>query len=337
MSLHRLRNTLGEPSVLFATRDDVLLTVAQLQDELNGFTSSLPKRELIETMVLKNRFYQSVRRWRIPHPRTWDTDPHSWSDIAEIVPFPLLLRPVQSLPFHKTFGRKGFIASSRHEVATYLRMAEQAGHALLLQELIPGPSTNVYAIRGYLDKQSHPMVLVATKRIRGVGMFPPSAIMQSVPWTQVADFAKILLPYLQNLNYTGLFMAEFKWDPRDDAFKLLEINARSGGANDLVRACGVSHVQAAYWEALGAQLEPTLQYQSEVYHVKPCLDLRQHLVNGLHGQRVPQPLLPYLRKKHWRSFSRDDPVPYIRDVFIPRLRGLRARLGRLQPKRALVL
>jgi predicted ATP-grasp superfamily ATP-dependent carboligase len=332
--LQQLRTVIGQPGVLFATGDTVLLTVAQLQGALDGYVSSLPTRELIETMVIKSKFYASVRRWGIPHPQTWSPDASFWSHVAETLPFPLFLRPVQSLPFFATFGKKGFIASSLQAVRAYLRMAEHAGHTLILQELIPGPSTNVYAIRGFLDKQSRPIVLVATKRVRGVGMFPPNAMMKSVPWAWVAEFAEDILTYLQRISYTGLFMAEFKRDPRDGTFKLLEINARSGGANDLVRACGVSHVQAAYREALGETLEPTLNYQSDVYHIKPDLDLYQNLWKVLHGQPLTLTVRPYLMKKHWRSFSTDDPVPFIRDMFTPRLHRLRAAVSRVKTKLA---
>jgi predicted ATP-grasp superfamily ATP-dependent carboligase len=145
-------------------------------------------------------------------------------------------------------------------------------------------------------------------------MFLPRPVMKSIPLTEVADFAQVILTYLQNIKYTGLFIAEFKRDPRDDAFKLFEINARSGGDNDFLRACGANHILAAYQEALGEPVDPITTYEIGKYNINLKLDFYQHLWRRLHGQPFTNTLTPYLHSKKWRNLSTTDPVPFLADI-----------------------
>jgi predicted ATP-grasp superfamily ATP-dependent carboligase len=312
--LLKLQKQLTTTAVLFPTTDTALLTVSQLSDDLDGYVTSLANRELIEMMVLKSRFYASLRQWDVPHPRTWYPDCDSWSQIADQLSFPVFVRPDQSRAFTADFHVKGYVAHSLRETQAYLHHAQQAGHSMTLQEIIPGPPSTEYAIRGYMDKQSQPIVLMAIQRIRSFQMFKPRPIMWSIPLSTVGDFAKVIITYLQNIKYSGLFVAEFKRDPRDDAFKLFEINARSGGDNDFVRACGVNHILAAYRDALGKDVTPVTSYEVGRYNINLKYELWQNLWRVIHGQRLIDTLPPYLGKKKWHSFSTADPLPFIADM-----------------------
>jgi predicted ATP-grasp superfamily ATP-dependent carboligase len=56
---------------------------------------------------------------------------------------------------------------------------------------------------------------------------------------------------LAHLEYRGIFSAEFKRDPRDGLFKLLEINARPWWYIEYAERCGVDVCTMAYRDALG--------------------------------------------------------------------------------------
>jgi predicted ATP-grasp superfamily ATP-dependent carboligase len=313
--LDDLRLQLPDTAVLFPTTDTALLTVAQLQDELDGYVTALPDRALVETMVIKSRFYASLRQWKVPHPRTWYPEQESWTQLADQLRFPVFVRPAQSRAFAADFQSKGFVAHTLQETQFYLHQAQEAGHSMMLQEIIPGPPTSEYAIRGYLNTRSQPIVLMAIQRIRSLKMFQPRPVMRSIPLAEVAEFAQVILTYLRNIQYSGLFIAEFKRDPRDGICKLFEINARSGGDNDFLRACGANHILAAYQEALGEAMKPTTTYESGRYNIVLKFDIRQNLQRLVQGDPFPQILTPYMNKKKWRSLSRDDPLPFFADLF----------------------
>ena len=63
------------------------------------------------------------------------------------------------------------------------------------------------------------------------------------------------LRYLHGLGYYGLAQVEFKRDPRDGEYKLMEINPRLWQWHGLAAACGVDLVDLAYRELLGERVQ----------------------------------------------------------------------------------
>jgi carbamoylphosphate synthase large subunit len=62
------------------------------------------------------------------------------------------------------------------------------------------------------------------------------------------------LAYLRGLECYGLSQTEFKRDPRDGAYKLMEVNPRLWQWHGLAAAVGVDFPLIAYWDLLGARL-----------------------------------------------------------------------------------
>jgi predicted ATP-grasp superfamily ATP-dependent carboligase len=67
--------------------------------------------------------------------------------------------------------------------------------------------------------------------------------------------------FLAAQRYRGIFSAEFKKDPRDGVFRLLEVNARAWKFVDFAAACGVDVCHMAYRDALGLPVEPVPSYR----------------------------------------------------------------------------
>jgi predicted ATP-grasp superfamily ATP-dependent carboligase len=302
------------PSVLFPTSDTALLTVAQIRDRIAPSVTFLPSQAIIETMVRKTRFYRSLRQWNVPHPDTLIPQDGDLAQLAWHAAYPVFLRPTQSLRFHQAFGRKGFIAQNPHEAHRYLQLAAQQSCELMLQEIIPGPTTNGYVIRGYLDQHSQPLALMATQKIRQPSTFSNNIVKVSIPLTHIAEGVDILLPYLQGIQYHGLFGAEFKRDPRDGQLKLLEINARSMGGNYFVMQCGVNDVLAAYRDALGYPVTPITQYMYGVYGINRPIDAITLMKSAVQGRLSAHDLHPYLRPHHSSRFSWTDPLPFLKGI-----------------------
>ncbi len=64
------------------------------------------------------------------------------------------------------------------------------------------------------------------------------------------------LRFLAALDYRGLSQVEFKRDPRDGRYKLMEINPRLFQWHGLAAACGVDLPRLAYADLLGLPGEP---------------------------------------------------------------------------------
>jgi predicted ATP-grasp superfamily ATP-dependent carboligase len=155
---------------------------------------------------------------------------------------------------------------------------------------------------------------MADQKFRKPIMFSNPTVHRSIPLSYVSQAKKSLIKYFQDVKYRGLFMAEFKKDPRDGVFKLLEINARSAGSSYFAVACGMNHVLRAYLDALGEEIHPVTDYESYVYKIHILRDFPLLLNKLVHGNFSIQDIYTYFRKIHWQVFSLDDALPFLAEI-----------------------
>jgi predicted ATP-grasp superfamily ATP-dependent carboligase len=91
--------------------------------------------------------------------------------------------------------------------------------------------------------------------------FGNSTYMVSVPAEQAAGAVTAITRLLTHIGYRGMFSAEFKRDPRDDVFKILEVNARAWWYVDFAARSGVDVCRMAYEDALERPVGDVTGYQ----------------------------------------------------------------------------
>jgi predicted ATP-grasp superfamily ATP-dependent carboligase len=311
--LTQLAHHIPERSVLFPTSDTTVLLLAKIQRDLEHFVTFIPEYSVVETLVIKTRFYPSLQRYGVPHPQTFSPEDTPLDAIMQRLSFPMYIRPAQSLLFAQHFRHKGFVVHNQEELHTFLAIAEQARVDVLVQEVIPGPTSEGYILQGYFNQQSQPIVIVAAQKLRQPTMFSNQSVQVSIPPSSIAECIQSIVDYFQQIQYRGLFGAEFKRDPRDGQLKLLEVNARSMGGNRFETACGANDILAAYRDVLGYKVMPMLRYETGVYFIDEIEELGSILSLTLQRQLSFRALLhPYrATKKTLNYLSREDPLPYL--------------------------
>jgi hypothetical protein len=145
---------------------------------------------------------------------------------------------------------------------------------MMLQEYIPGPPTNHYFIDGFIDRGGVVRAIFARRRLR---MSPPdfgnSTMQISVPVSDTGDASATLRTLLADIDYRGIFSAEFKRDPRDGAFNLIEVNARPWWYIEFAARCGVNVGEMAVRDALVEPVETISGYAVGRRCVFPYYDL----------------------------------------------------------------
>ena len=305
---------LNNCAVLFPTSDLYSLHLSELKEELEGkYYLPLTSHEVVRTLVDKKEFYQSLSECGVPHPITYF--PESSEDVRRIsneIKYPVFIKPSMSQQFSRKFRRKGFVANSADELMRYYLLALNHKIGVIFQEIIPGlAAKNVYGIEGYFDKNYAPKAFFAYCRLRGwPPVFGNTCLRESVSISDVIAPYIITKNYLQHLKYHGLMEAEWKRDPRNGVFKLLEINARQSMQNTLPTRCGINLILTAYLDAIGKEIEYTEDYEVGIKWVFFFNDLRSSIktsknmtikewVSSLHGI------------KEWAYFSADDPMPWM--------------------------
>jgi D-aspartate ligase len=219
---------------------------------------SVAPREVVDLLIDKLAFAETLSRFDVPGPRT--TPVRSESDL-EVELEGTFLKPRQSQLFAQHYHRKAFTFETMAEAAQALRLMTDVGLEGVLQEYVPGPPTAHYFIDGFARSDGSIATLFARRRIR---MFPldfgNSTLLVSVPLDEVRPAADALVRLLVGIGYHGVFSAEFKLDPRDGLFKILEVNSRPWWFVEYASLCGVDVSWMAYRDALGLPVDEVLSY-----------------------------------------------------------------------------
>jgi D-aspartate ligase len=243
-----------ERAVLIPCSDNWAEAVASLDPALRDrFPSSLTRLAELRTLLDKGLLATVLDRLSVPKPGSYEV--REAGDL-EGVPAEFFagafLKPRDSQRFFRRFGVKAFRIWSPGDARRRLEMASAEGLEMILQYYVPGPSTNHFFVDGFIDRAGNERALFVRQRLR---MYPPlfgnSTLMEAVPPERAAGAIEPLRRLLGDLNYRGVFSAEFKLDARDGVLKLLEVNARPWWYVEFAAQCGVDVMRMAYDDALG--------------------------------------------------------------------------------------
>jgi predicted ATP-grasp superfamily ATP-dependent carboligase len=282
--LSRLSRRAADRPVVFSTDDRTTLILSSLKDEMeNGYALMVPDKQVAETLVMKNKFYESLDEKGIDHPKVIQGSAEG--DIAGIgreLGYPVFVRPTVTQDFSEAFeGKKGFVANSESELLRQFARVRARNINVIFQEIIPGLAANIYGIAGYLGRDSQPLALFGYHRMRGwpllIGL---NTLIESLPLSELRPQANLVAAYLRSIGYYGVMEAEFKLDPRDGRYKLLEINARSWFQNSFPTRCGLNIILKAYLDATGTTTPYSEDYRAGVKWVNLLEDVAAAAAEG---------------------------------------------------------
>jgi predicted ATP-grasp superfamily ATP-dependent carboligase len=130
--------------------------------------------------------------------------------------------------------------------------------------------------------------------------------------------------FLLAINYYGLVELEYKLDPRDGQYKLLDVNARTWGYHTLGSGAGVDFPYLLFADQVGGCVEPC-RGRAGVSWIRLVTDLPTGVLEILGGRQDCRAYLRSLKRFHVESvFSREDPLPgFIELALIPYLSAKR--------------
>ena len=317
---------LPQRGLLFPMNDDYVDMLPRHADVLGEWfllTQPAPER-----MKLLGRQGAAVPRGvaggrRHPRRRRSSTARRISAAAAEEVPFPALLKPATPLAFRRRVGSKVITSNVPRRARRGLRARTEFG-TLLLQEFVPGG-----------DEQLYNLQLVPRRGVSGpwrssrgascASTHASSATSASARASGSPRSPSSGLRLLRELGYHGISGVEFKQDPRDGRYKLMEINARSTIlAHTLAPYVGVDIPYVAYRDAIGSPVTAPRQREG-VRFIQCSTDMPDSLAEIVRGEMGLGEWLRSLRGTRVDGIlALDDPVPGLLD-----LAGVvRARLSR---------
>jgi len=129
---------------------------------------------------------------------------------------------------------------------------------------------------------------------------------------------------------------EFKKDPRDGVYKLLEINARTTTQSGLPPVCGVNTEYVAYLDTIGQYKGDSSSPQDGIVWIDESADVLSCFIQLRRGTLGINELSKSLRgKKVYATAAWDDPLPFLNYLYyfiVQNLKGYRDRHDGLKEK-----
>ena len=312
-----------EGSLLFPTDDEGVAFVARNHGLLSRqFSLTTPQWDELRWACDKRLMYQLASRLDLHQPHTFF--PRNRAELLELTcEFPVIIKPAMRLGLNRLTVDKAWRVNDRESL---LRRYDDActllpSDLIMIQEFLPGGGEAQFSYVALCDVGT-PLASVTAKRMRQV----PMDFGRFSSFVETVDEPKVVEPairLLTELRYTGLVEVEFKCDPRDGEYKLLDVNPRVWGWHTL---CGRAGVDFPYllWLLTQGQPVPDVRAQAGVRWVRMGADIYTALPQVVRGRLSLRTYFQSLRGPiEWAIFAPDDPLPIL--CHFPRLAYLLAK------------
>jgi D-aspartate ligase len=308
---HGLRNW-----VLFPTRDETVAAFSRHRDRLAEFYRvTTPDWETVRWAWDKTNTHILAKQLGIPTPETWN--PRSLEELAELYPrLPLAIKPAVKENFFYATGAKAWRAETPEELKQLFLQANEKikPEEIMVQEIIPGDGECQFSYCAFFrNGHAHSSLVAKRKRQHPHEFGRAATYVESIELPAVEELSE---RFLKHINYYGLVEVEYKQDPRDGQYKLLDVNARAWGFHSIGFPAGVDFPYLLYADQLG-DLPEKCRGQSGIGWLRLVTDFPTALGSLFRGRLQPGAYFSSLRRTRVESvFCKEDPLPSLAEMVL---------------------
>ncbi|GAA1961549.1 hypothetical protein GCM10009838_17690 [Catenulispora subtropica] len=264
--LDRLADGLPGPAVLVTTDDAGAIFLAEHGDKLRPrYLFPDPPADLPRRAAGKATLAEICRAAGVPHPATVvPVDAAEATAFADSCGYPVVAKVNLPWAADRTVGvQSTTIVRGRDELLGLVERARRAtgdgpDTGLLLQEyLAPAPTgtRQDWFFHGYFDTASRCLFGHTGIKERS---FPVNAGLTTYGrWVPNDRLRAEAVALLSGLGYQGVVDLDYRWDPRDDSYRLLDFNPRLGAQFRLFQdTAGIDAVRALHLDLTGRGFTP---------------------------------------------------------------------------------
>jgi D-aspartate ligase len=303
--------------VLYPTREELVAAFSRNRTELSElFRVPTPEWDSVQWAWDKRNTYLLAERLGIPTPRTYYLDHIDQLSQLDGVTPPFVIKPAIKEHFVYTTKAKAWCANSHSELkALFQKASGLVGPGeIMVQELIPGGGSQQFSYCAFFrDGQAAGKMVALRRRQHPLQFGRASTYVETI---DVPILEELSERFLRKINYYGLIELEYKLDPRDAQYKLLDVNARTWGYHSLGASAGVDFSYMLYADQLGM---PVAECKGNpgIGWVRMTTDIPAACGALLAGELDFRSYLRSLRKCNTEAvFSPTDPLPGIAEVFL---------------------
>jgi D-aspartate ligase len=309
-------------AVVFPSHDEFIWPLARHAERIAPwFLVPFSRGDVMASVRDKRAQMEAAWRAGVDTPRTvFVRTPDELAAAADQVSFPAVLKPVDSLAFKLRFHRHILDVDTMADLQRIYGEVADLG-VLMLQERVPGGEHDLWTVGSYLDAESRPLAVFTGHKLRQHPHAGGSCLAGVSEWND--QLVQTALRLLRELRFHGVSQVEFKRDPRDGRFRLMEVNARHWKWHSLAARCGVNLSYVAYRDAIGDPYIARRQ-QDGVKWIVANKDVPLALQEIAKGQRGATRYVRSLRGTRMDGLhALDDPLPGLLNLGTVAMQALR--------------
>lgn len=303
--------------VLYPTREELVAAISHSRTELSEwFRVPTPEWHSVRWAWDKRNTYRLAADLAIPAPITYY--PNSVAELADLdkcAP-PFVIKPAIKEHFVYATKVKAWRANTHADLERLFLMASELAGAgeVMVQELIPGGGQQQFSYCAFFRNGNAVGKMVARRWRQH-----PLEFGRASTYVETADvpvLEELSERFLRAIDYYGLVEIEFKLDPRDGQYKLLDVNARTWGYHSLGPRAGVDFSYMLYADQIGLAVA-SCKGQSGVSWMRTTTDIPAALVALWSGDLDLKSYLSTLKRCNVEAvFSHRDPLPGIAELML---------------------
>ena len=265
VKLGKKLNDENQKGVLFPTSDLLVKIFSENKDALKDyFIFTFPDSDITLNCLNKTIQYQKAIESGIHIPKTYFEANLSclYHDLnAKKISYPLILKASYSYVLNNRKKYRTVLIRNKYELTQILTKVRKDEVSFVIQEVIPGNDDTLYTLGSYMSKDVTFKAIFTGRKLR---QKPPRfgicRVGESVYVPKIIHYGYLLL---KCLKFFGISQVEFKYDYRDNEFKLMELNPRSWSWIGLPIKMGINIPYVAFCDVLNIDEKPQYMQQKK--------------------------------------------------------------------------
>ncbi len=248
MVLDEVGKRFQEPLLLISCGDGYTALITRHRERLKErYVFNYIDHALQVRLENKAAFYAACEAYGLDYPETQVITPAMKDDFVVRVPFPVALKPDDSIAYLAVdFAgkKKAYRLETEEELRRTVHQIYDAGYTgdLIVQDFIPGDFSTMAVLNAYVDSHGKVTMMCLGRCLldeclpKNIGNYNALVTMSN---PEVYDRFR---SFLEQIQYRGFANFDLKYDARDGKLKVFEINIRQGRSSYYMTAGGCNFV-----------------------------------------------------------------------------------------------
>ena len=219
--------------------------VNNMEELSKYFVLPFMNKELKDKLEDKESFYNIFEKYNLDYPKTYIVTKENQNNINLPFEYPIALKPSNSTLYSQiNFDgkEKSYKIKNEQELNNTVNKIFNAGYNghIIVQDFIPGSDDTMYVLNCYSNSKGKVKMMCLGRCILeehtpyGIGNY------RAIISEGNKEIYEKIKNFLEDIKYVGFSNFDFKYDYRDNTYKLFEINIRQGRSSYFTTATGLN-------------------------------------------------------------------------------------------------